>query len=221
MGQHNKSSKIRAFMKIPACLLMLAAALVVFPVAAEKADSDKPMNAEADALRYDDLNQTSVFTGNVVITKGTIIIRGAKVDVKQDAEGYQSAIVIAAPDKLAFYRRKREGVDEYIEGEGERIEYDSRADTVKFIRRAVLRRYMGATLADETTGELIVYDNKTDVFTVDSGPQSKTPANPTGRVRALLSPRGKAPAGGAAAPAPATGPSPALRPSTTLGDDKK
>ena len=112
-------------------------------------------------------------------------------------------------------------MDEYIEGEGERIEYDSRADTVKFIRRAVLRRYMGATLADETTGELIVYDNKTDVFTVDSGPQSKTPANPTGRVRALLSPRGKVPAGGAAAPAPATGPSPALRPSTTLGDDKK
>jgi lipopolysaccharide export system protein LptA len=221
MRQHNKSSKIRAFMKTSACLLMLAATLVVFPAAAEKADSEKPMNAEADALRYDDLNQTSVFTGNVVITKGTIIIRGARVDVKQDAEGYQAAIVIAAPDKLAFYRRKRDGVDEYIEGEGERIEYDSRADTVKFIRRAVLRRYMGATLADETTGELIVYDNKTDVFTVDSGPQGKTAANPSGRIRALLAPRGKTPAAGVPATPPATGPSPNLRSSTTLGNDKK
>ena len=121
MKRYNQSSKIRAFMNYPACLLMLAATLAAFPVAAEKADRDKPMNAEADALRYDDLKQTSVFTCNVVITKGTIIIRGARVDVMQDAEGYQTAIVIAAPDKLAFYRKKRDLVDEYIEGEGERI----------------------------------------------------------------------------------------------------
>ena len=39
---------------------------------AEKADRNKPMNVEADALRYDDLKQISVFTGHVVVTKGTI-----------------------------------------------------------------------------------------------------------------------------------------------------
>ncbi|MDO8441786.1 MAG: lipopolysaccharide transport periplasmic protein LptA [Polaromonas sp.] len=211
-------------MNYPACLLMLAATLAAFPVAAEKADRDKPMNAEADALRYDDLKQTSVFTGNVVITKGTIIIRGARVDVMQDAEGYQTAIVIAAPDKLAFYRKKRDLVDEYIEGEGERIEYDSRADTVKFIRQAVLRRYVGANLADESAGELIVYDNPTDVFTVDSGQQTRTAINPSGRVRALLAPRNKASAPGAPVAPPPSGPTPGvpgLRPSTTLGNDKK
>jgi lipopolysaccharide export system protein LptA len=218
MKQHHQSSKIRAFMNYPACVLMLAATLAVFPVAAEKADRDQPMNAEADALRYDDLKQTSVFTGNVVITKGTIIIRGAQVDVIQDAEGYQSAIVVAAPGKLAFYRKKRDLVDEYIEGEGERIEYDSRADTVKFIRQAVLRRYIGATLADETHGNLIVYDNPTDVFTVDSGEKARTASNPSGRIRALLAPRNQAPAVPAAAP---PGSAPTLRPSTTLGNDKK
>ena len=115
-------------MKHPFSSLIVTAALalgVVFPAAAERADRDKPMNAEADALRYDDLKQASVFTGNVVITKGTTIVRGARVDVSQDPEGYQLAIAIAAPGKLAFYRKKRDGVDEYIEGEGERIEYDS------------------------------------------------------------------------------------------------
>ena len=40
------------------------------------------MNVEADALRYDDLKQTSVFTGRVVLTKGTILIRGARIDVR-------------------------------------------------------------------------------------------------------------------------------------------
>lgn len=207
-------------MKTPFVSLILIAALaagIVLPAAAEKADRDKPMNAEADALRYDDLKQTSVFTGNVVITKGTTIVRGDRVDVSQDPEGYQLAIATAAPGKLAYYRRKRDGVDEYIEGEGERIEYDSRSDLVKLIKRAVVRRYMGATLNDETTGSLIVYDNNTDVFTVDGGEQNRTAANPSGRIRAMLSPRVAASAPGR--PVPPAGPAAVLRPSTQLGSE--
>ena len=197
-------------------LILLAAlavggALGTAPAAAESGDRDKPMNAEADALRYDDLKQTSVFTGNVVITKGTTIIRGAKVDVSQDTQGYQMAISIAAPGKLAYFRKKRDGIDEYIEGEGERIEYDSRADLVKFIKRAVVRRYKGATLSDETTGALITYDNTTDVFSVDGGAQNRSAGNPGGRIRAILSPR-------VAASAPAASPAagPVLRPSGAI-----
>ncbi len=207
-------------MKYPFVSLIAMAALAVgaaLPAAAEKADRDKPMNAESDALRYDDLKQTSVFTGNVVITKGTTIVRGERVDVVQDPEGYQHAVAIAAPGKLAFYRKKRDGVDEYIEGEGERIEYDSRADLVKFITRAVVRRYNGATLVDESSGAVIVFDNNTDVFTVDGGAQNRSASNPTGRIRAMLSPRAAASA--PAAPPPA-GPAPRLRPSTTLGNEK-
>ena len=195
----------------------IAVVLTISPAAAEKADREKPMNAEADSLRYDDLKQTSVFTGNVVITKGTTIIRGDRVDVRQDAEGYQQATVVAAPGKLAYYRKKRDAVDEYIEGEAELIEYDSRADKVTFIRRAVLRRYNGAVLADETAGSKINYDNVTDVFTVEGGAENRTTANPTGRIRAVLTPRAAASA--AAAPSP-PGPAPTLRPSTTLGTEK-
>ena len=209
-------------MKSPLLLALLALMLAGAPVKAENADRSKPMNAEADALRYDDLKQTSVFTGNVVITKGTTVIRGDRVEVRQDPEGFQQAVVTVAPGKLAFYRKKREGLDEFIEGEAERIEYDSRPDLVKFTTRAVLRRYAGAVLADETTGAQITYDNKTDVFAVDGGAQNRSAGNPGGRIRAVLSPR--APASASAAPpgpAPAAGASPVLRPSPALGSDKK
>ncbi|MGH8819851.1 MAG: lipopolysaccharide transport periplasmic protein LptA [Rhodoferax sp.] len=206
-------------------LLLLLAACILTPVGAlaEKADTNKPMNIEADALRYDDLNQTSVFTGNVVVTKGTIIIRGARVDVRQDPEGYQYATVTAAPGKLAFYRQKREGVDEYIEGESQTIEYDGKADVVKFIKRAVLRRYTGATLSDETTGALITYNNSTDVFTVDG--QVTNPAGGASggsgstRVRAMLIPQAAASA--ATGTPPGAMPQPALQPSPTLGGTSK
>lgn len=199
-------------------LLVLAALTVGAGVArAEKADRNKPMNVEADALRYDDLKQTSVFTGRVVLTKGSILIRGAKIDVRQDSEGNQFGVVSAEPGKLAYFRQKREGLDEFIEGEGDSIEYDSRADTVKFVGKAQLRRYRGAILNDELNGGVIVYNNSTDVFTVDGGASKGSPGAAPGRVRAMLSP--KPDAGTPAAPGPAA--VPALRPSTTLGGASK
>jgi lipopolysaccharide export system protein LptA len=196
-------------------LLLLASMGQGNLVHAEKADKNKPMNVEADSLRYDDLKQTSVFTGRVVLTKGTILIRGARIDVRQDPEGYQYGVVTAEPGKLAFFRQKREGLDEFIEGEGETIDYDGKADRVKFIKRAELRRFHGSTLADEIVGSLITYDNSSDTFAVDGGPASTAPG---GRVRAVLSPRGPASAPAAAAPAAAPA---ALRPSITLDGDKK
>lgn len=217
---------------IASCSLALAllAGLAAFPAAAERADRSKPMNVEADALRYDDLQQTSVFTGKVVVTKGTIVIRGAKVDVKQDPEGYQFGVVTADPGKQAYFRQKREGVDEYIEGEGETIEYDGKADRVKFIGKAEMRRLRGATVNDETSGSVITYDNTNDQFTVDGGVATATPSNPGGRVRATLAPRaaasaaaGSASAAAAAASAPraaASTPPARLRSATSLQEPR-
>jgi lipopolysaccharide export system protein LptA len=152
----------------------------------------------------------------VVLTKGTILIRGAKVDVRQDPQGHQFGLVTAEPGKLAFFRQKREGLDEYIEGEGELIEYDGLADAVKFVHNAQLRRYRGATLSDEFTGGVILYNQTTDVFSIDGAPPKGGSAASTGRVRAMLSPKQQA-----SASAPATAASPVLRSTTTLGGEKK
>lgn len=180
---------------------------------AERADRDKPMNAEADALRYDDAQQLSVFTGNVVITKGTIVIRGTRVDVRQDPQGNQFGLVTGDASNLAYFKQKREGLDEFIEGVAQRIEYNGKADVVRFQGNAVLRRYRGTVLADETAGSLIVYDNTSETFSVDGGQANRTAANPSGRVRAMLTPTPKeAPAAPVASDRP-----PALRPSSGLG----
>ncbi len=178
-------------------VLATALAAVAGMAQAEKADSAKPMNIEADALRHDELKQTSVFTGNVVMTKGTIVLRGTQLDVRQDPEGYQYGVVTAEPGKRAFFRQKRDTQpgqpEEFVEGEGEVIEYDGKADLVKFIRRGELRRYRGGQLSDEITGSIIVYNNLTDVFTVDgqktSGGQPSSTAGQGGRVRAVLAPK--------------------------------
>ena len=201
-------------------MLVLALAWGMTGAWAERADRNKPLNIEADSLRYDDPRQTSVFTGQVVATKGTIVLRGARLEARQDRDGHQFALVTPEPGRRAYWRQKREGMDEYLEGEAETIEYDGKADRVRFIGRAELRRYRGATLADETQGSIIAYDGTTEVFTVDGAtPAAKgaSSASPGGRVRAVIAPR--PPASAASAP---TEPAPAgLRPSTTLGGERR
>jgi lipopolysaccharide export system protein LptA len=173
-------------------LLGLVCALWASSATAEKADRDKPMNITADVLRYDDVERTSVFTGRVLLTQGSLLIRGDKLVVRQDPQGYQYGTVTAAPGKLAAYRQKREGLDEYMEGEAEVIEYDGRADTVKLTRRAQMRRYNGSALSDEMAGGVIFYNNLTQVFTLDGAARPGAQAKPTAareRVRVTLIPK--------------------------------
>lgn len=185
---------------------------------AELADRNKPMHIEADRLRFDELRQVRIITGNVLITKGTIVIRGATVELRQDQAGYQYAKVIAAPGARAFFRQKREGVDEFIEGEAATIEYDGKADTVRFAGRAELRRLRGATLFDQMNGNLITYDNQTEVFNVDGVGTASPGGNPdaSGRIRIMLTP---APAPAASRPVPGTGPT--LRSTPSLSRESK
>lgn len=187
---------------------------------AEKADKDKPMNVEADSLRYEETRQTSVFSGNVVLTKGTILMRGSKLDVRQDPQGNQFGLLLGTPATPGFFRQKREGLDEWIEGEGDRIEYDSKAQTVLFTGRAVLRRFRGTQLNDQSVGSEILYNSQTEVFTVKGGDTSKSAANPTGRVRAMLTPIPEGEKGGAAPAQPAADPA-KLRPSDKITEPKQ
>jgi lipopolysaccharide export system protein LptA len=188
-----------------ACLVLCWSVTSVW---AEKADRDKPLNANADALKYDDLKQTSIFSGNVIITKGSIIMRGGRVDVRQDPQGFQFATVTSNGNTQAYFKQKREnGVDEWIEGMADTIEYDGKADTVRFVKKANLKRLRGATVNDEIVGGLVVYDNTTDVYTVDGGLGQ---GGSGGRVSAVLSPKSSA------TPTPASTQQGTLRQSTTL-----
>ena len=163
-------------------------------VGAEKADRDRPMNIEADRLDHDDLRKVSVFQGRVIASKGTILLRGQSLEVREDPDGYQQGLLLPAPGQRAFYRQKREGLQEFFEAEAERIEYDGRRDRVILTGRAELRRLRGTTLADEIQGQVIIYDNLSDQFTVDGAPRSTSGrTDASSRVRAVLTPKPKEP----------------------------
>ncbi len=165
--------------------------LLAVPVLAEKGDRDKPINIEADRVQVDDIRQESVFTGNVQITQGTLIIRGDRVIVRQDKQGFNYGIAFGGPKAQAYFRQKRDGVDEFVEGWADRIEYDGRKETVQFFTRARLLRG-----ADEVRGDFMIYELQSEVFRVVGGGKAAASGNnPDGRVRAVIQPKPREDAG--------------------------
>jgi lipopolysaccharide export system protein LptA len=153
-------------------------------VLAEKADRDQPVHLEADRATVQDANKLATFTGNVVLTQGTLIIRADKMTVKEDTNGFQHATAFG---NLASFRQKRDGKDEYVEGWSERMEYDSKADKVELFKKARLRRGQ-----DEVYGDYISYDAINEFFQVVGGnTETAAPARSEGRVRAVIQPKKK------------------------------
>ena len=155
------------------------------PAQAERADRTKPINLESDSMRVDDVQKTSVFEGKVLMTQGTLTIRADRITVRQDKEGNQYGTASGNP---ATFRQKRDGADEYIDGEAERIEYNGKIDKVEFFNRARLKREP----ADEVRGNYISYDSRTEFFTVTGGSDPATSGGPGGRVHAVIQPRNSA-----------------------------
>lgn len=157
------------------------------PALAERADRQKPINLEADRITIDDVKKVQVYEGNVILTQGTLQIRANRLVVTQDADGFQKGSAIGGANGLARFRQKREGKDEFIEGEGERIEHDARSEKTEFFVRAWVKSGQ-----DEVKGHYVSYDALTEKYLVTAGGETKSATGaPQARVRAIIQPKGK------------------------------
>jgi lipopolysaccharide export system protein LptA len=149
---------------------------------ASRPDRDEPMHLEADQVIMNDAKQISTFIGNVHLSQGTLLIRGDKIIVTQDKDGFQHA---DAYGNTAEFRQKRETLEGYVEGYGEHIEYDTRSGILNLYGNARLKRNL-----DEVSGDHITYNAKTEIFKVNSN-DTNTGNGPPQRVRAVLQPKKK------------------------------
>ena len=110
------TSKFHAFALRQLALraLLGLTALAVVPVWAEKADRDRPMNIEADRLEHDDLRKISVFQGRVIASKGTILLRGQTLEVREDPDGYQQGILLPAPASAPFIAKSARAYKSFL-----------------------------------------------------------------------------------------------------------
>ena len=181
---------------------VLAAAflsLVSLSVSAEKADSLKQAVVEFDSLDVDEVTQTRILTGNVIVTRGTLTLKSDRALVRETPEGYMSVTLTSNPGRVATFRQKRDGgPDLWMEGQAERIEYEEREEVVKLFSKAVVKELEGGRMTNELVGPFISYDNRREVAAVRNDASGQTKAG-GGRGTLIIAPRRTAPAAPAAA----------------------
>jgi lipopolysaccharide export system protein LptA len=164
---------------LTACLLLSLSAH------AERADRDKPMLLEANRVAIDDAKKIQILEGDVLITKGTMILKADRVVIKEDQYGFQKGTAFGGKNGLARFRQKREGKEEYVEGEGERIEYNTNSEILELFHRAWVK-----SGEDQVRGDYIWYDAVSEKYLVTAG-ESRDPKAPPGRVRVVIQPKNK------------------------------
>jgi lipopolysaccharide export system protein LptA len=149
---------------------------------AESADRNQPIELEADTVTVNDAKKISTYSGNVILTQGSLVIHAEKLIVREDEQGFQHSTSTGNP---STFKQKREGKNEYMEGSAQRIEYDGRMDKVQLYTRASVKRG-----EDVVHGDYISYDANAEYAEVIGGPKSES--NPgSGRVKAIIQPKNK------------------------------
>lgn len=153
-------------------LLMIALLLLGFVAVA--GDEEAALEISADRFEADRGKNISMFTGNVVITKGTIRIEADEVRVHAPGGEIQDGTFIGNPVTFA-----QDPVDAApIRGAGQRMEYDATREIVTLTGKAWLTQG-----SDRFSGETIRYDLVTGKVIATSKESA------TERVRAIFKPK--------------------------------
>jgi len=133
--------------------LTLALTGLAHTAAALSTDKDQPIEVEADTAELDDIKNKSVYTGNVILTQGTIRMTGDKMTVYHTEDDELDTLIMEG--EPATYRQLPDDSDVYDEAEAKTIEYYELQNLVILIEEAEVRQE-GLNM----TGKRIDYDTE-------------------------------------------------------------
>ncbi len=151
-------------------------------VFALKGDSDKPVQIDADHATVDNKNKVSVFTGNVIITQGSLIVHANRAVASEDPVGDKTVTLYGSP--VNFVQQQDDG--DKVEGQGNQFVYNTKTSIGVLSGRARVKKGKNIVIGDS-----ISYNSNTQVYSAMSAPANGFNKNKAGRVTVILQPESK------------------------------
>lgn len=145
-------------------------------------DRNQPIHITADSARMNEMTGVTTYKGKVIITQGTMLIEGARVDVYQAEEGIDKIIVKGSP---AHFKQKINPDEPYSDAWGNNMLYEEETRKLTITNNGkVVQGH------DTFTGERIVYSLDSSIVDVfgtasDNPSDSKEPT----RVNVVIQPK--------------------------------
>ncbi|HCN45327.1 MAG TPA: lipopolysaccharide transport periplasmic protein LptA [Pseudomonas sp.] len=165
-------------------LLSLSAALGSASAWALPNDREQPVRIQADSAQMDDKNKVATYTGDVIITQGSMMIKGNVVTVTLNQNG--DIDTATSVGNLAYFEQQQDAAKpDKMQGYAKQIQYQAGRDLIVLTDQA---RVINA--GNTTEGEKIVYNSKTQVATAGRG--GKDIKTPRQRIDMVIQPKKKA-----------------------------
>lgn len=160
-------------------LAILLTGMLSLNAVALESDRDQPIYVAADRASIDDNTGITVYTGNVDISQGSMILRGDRVELRRDADGNVDQII--SDGEPAYFEQQPSAEQAVTVATGKKLDYAVGTQLLKITGDAKVTQ-----AGDEFTGARINYDM--DKALVDAFSDTKSDK----RVRMVIQPRGKA-----------------------------
>jgi len=168
--------------------LLLSLSLLSFPInaIALSSDRDQPINLEADHADIDDLKGISIYTGNVILTQGSMVIKSNKLTLYNDKNNeLEKAIAVGNSKKLATFKQRPEGKDKDFRARSITMIYYLDKDKIHLLKKAYVWQ-----AGDTFSGDKIIYDTKKETVLASSVKNKNgTPVSSGGRVKVTIQPK--------------------------------
>ncbi|HWP94459.1 MAG TPA: lipopolysaccharide transport periplasmic protein LptA [Gammaproteobacteria bacterium] len=160
---------------VPTLVLLCACVGVPHTATAIKGDSEQPIQISADRAWFDNKAGVTVYSGNVRVTQGSIVITADQMTLYKKDERLERAVMRGAP--ATFEQMPDEGPGP-TRGQALHIEY--RAETNEIELRGEARVSQGG---DEIAGKIIRYNTEHERVAATSDPEGGQ------RVEVIITPR--------------------------------
>lgn len=112
--------------------------LISQPASALSTDKEQALEIEANAGNLDNINNTSIYTGNVIVVQGSIRMTGDKMTVYfTDDKDIESLVMEGEP---ATFRQMPDNSTVYDEARSRRMEYFRSKNLIVLINKAQVKQ---------------------------------------------------------------------------------
>ena len=172
-------------------LVLTVAILTTFQVVALSTDKDQPIEIEADAAELDDQTGITIYSGNVIVTQGSMRLHGNKLTITyNDDNSLKTASMLGTP--ASFKQVPDNKSQGEIDGKGIQIDYLATDNMLVMTEEAELTQ----------SGKLfkaykIEYDTEKSKMIArkavagEATPSGKEVKKDSGRIKVILPPKKK------------------------------